>query len=62
MKVKSISSKLDFLENLIVEMNPENLEGLKTLSLEKISEINNELNLKNDNDEKNRNRIPANSK
>lgn len=39
MNVKSITSKLDFLENLIVEMNPVNLEELKTLCLEKISEI-----------------------
>lgn len=39
MNVKSITSKLYFLENLIVEMNPVNLEELKTLSLEKISEI-----------------------
>lgn len=39
MNLKSINSKLDFLENLIVEMNPENLEELKNLCFEKISEI-----------------------
>lgn len=40
MNLKSINSKLDFLENLIVEMNPDNLEELKSLCFEKISEIN----------------------
>ena len=40
MNVKLINSKLDFLEDLIVEMNPENLEQLKTICFVKLSEIN----------------------
>ncbi|APZ82888.1 hypothetical protein [Flavobacterium phage FL-1] len=45
MNTKSINSKLDFLENLIVEMNPVNLEELKNLCLEQITEIHYELQL-----------------
>ena len=43
MNIKLINSKLDFLEELIVEMNPENLEQLKTICFSKISELQNQL-------------------